>query len=188
MIKSVFLCAMLIFLTACGQPKYANVTMRPAEIDKEKMSLIVLKIIIPFKDLFDKTQYHDGYAELIKSKDHQNKTKIYRIDGHSYLSSATMITPGEYHVRLIGWSDGLNTYTVKAFPSKINVKPGACVYVGDIMVLHHGDAKNTVFIRNNIDDAIADIKSSKLKTLAEKLHFVAPFRIISSLQGDTILK
>ena len=159
-----------VLLSACtGQSKFANVAMRPNEIRNNKMSMIVAKVSIPYSGLFNKSGNFDGYIH-VANFENQDKKKTYLINGSSYLNSATMIKPGTYYIESIGWSDGLYVYGIKVTSKQLDVKPGECIYIGDIIVVRKSD-HTLVFVKNDIPNAIASINASKFDSLAGRLYF-----------------
>ena len=168
MIKRIILSLAFLLLNACTS-QYANVVMRPYEINNNKMSMIVTKISIPYVDLLNKSNHYDGYLRLVDVASKEKK-KIYLIEGSSYVKSATMIKPGAYYIDSIGWSDGLYTYDVKIPVKSFDVKPGQCLYIGDISIAGSGRHRK-ILAKNNIPNAMLEIENSQLNFLAKKLHF-----------------
>jgi len=168
MIKSIILLVAFLLLNACASP-YANVAIRPYEISNNKMSMVVTKISIPYVDVSNKSSHYDGYLRLanIETKD---KEKVYLVNGSSYLSSATMITPGTYYIDSIGWGDGLYVYDIKVPVKSFDVKPGRCLYIGDISIVRRKNHAQ-LLVKNNISHAILELQNSQLDFLAKKLHF-----------------
>ncbi len=167
-------------LSACVQPKYANVTMKPDEIINNKMGMVMAKVNIPYRDLFNRQGNYNGYAEL-GNLENEGKEKIYLVDGSSYVNSATMIRPGTYSILSLGWNDGLYVYEIKFRPRKLqlDILPGNCFYLGDFSITRKND-RDLILIKNNISAATDSIQNSKLNPLAKKLQFFTP------IQGDTI--
>jgi len=180
MIKRIILSATFLLLNACAS-QYANVAMRPYEISNNKMSMVVTKISIPYIDLLNKSNHYDGYLRLVDVES-KNKKKTYLIKGGSYLDSATMITPGVYYVDSIGWSDGLYVYDIKIPVKSFDVKPGQCIYIGDISIVRSGN-HGKILVENNISNAILEIQNSKLDFLAKKLHFNSVMQDITIKKG-----
>ncbi|HXH55199.1 MAG TPA: hypothetical protein VNK03_05600 [Gammaproteobacteria bacterium] len=180
MIKRIILSMAFLLLNACAS-QYANVVMRSYEISNNKMSMVVTRISIPYIDLLNKSNHYDGYLRLanVESK---GKKKIYLIKGGSYLDSATMITPGAYYVDSIGWSDGLYVYDIKIPAKSLDVKPGQCIYIGDISIAGSGKHRK-ILVKNNIPNAILEIENSKLNFLAKKLHFDSIMQDITTKKG-----
>ena len=165
--KAIFLFLITLLLNACAKSEYANVMLNTNKIINNKMGMIITKVDVPYTDLFNKPGKYDGYIHL-KTFDLK---KVYLVDGSSYLKSSTMVTPGEYYIDLIGWNDGLYEYHVKPPANKLEVKPGQCIYIGDISIIKKIDS-NQILVKNNISDTLLTVQNGKLAKLTERLHFV----------------
>lgn len=127
-------------LSGCSQMQYEDAFVRPEYIHNSQMGMIVAQIKVPYKNVFNQPGIYNGFIVLREI----NSNIKYKINGTSYDDSASMLKPGIYQIDSLEWSDGAYNYNFDIEDKQLHpvdftfgafeIKPGECLYLGDITI------------------------------------------------------
>lgn len=156
----------VVFLSGCAKPQYTDGTISKSKILNKQQAFVVTKIAAPYLDLNEKLGKYPGF--MVIQNNHKQDYKYY-IDGTTYKTAAIMIHPGSYTIVQYGWSDGAFIY-VACIEDTIEVKPGDCIYLGDINIIK----KNTsvlIHIHDNLNSAVQELNAKDMQDLTKNLKY-----------------
>ncbi len=169
----------MLALHGCAKSEYADAYVRPEYIQKNQTSMVLARVIVPYKNVLNQQSTYGGYLVI---RDVNNNAK-YKIDGASYADSASMVSPGIYQIDSVGWSDGTYAHIIRLpdvelqqlnlYFGAIAVKPGECLYLGDIVVNKYTNTDHPLRIYNKTEQMVGELKGGELDSLMPRVKFYA---------------
>lgn len=179
------------FLVGCSHVQYEDAFVRPEYIQRSEMGMVVTQIKVPYKNVLNKPGVFNG---SIIAREINTNVK-YKINGTSYDESASMLKPGIYQIDSVEWSDGSYVYHFDVKDMQLHpvdltfgafeVKPGECLYLGDITINKQAsNDRDILSVENHSAQVSKSLETESLQAFKPKIKFYSLLKTKNSISKN----